>query len=378
MNKKMNKKKILILVTIVLIIVLSVVFSILYTKNVSVRSFFDEYIFRKNITENTLPKIYIGNGYSFGFNDNIVYLEKGVLTFYNKSADKLASLDLDISEPIFASSGKFLCIAEKSGNKIYLISNRSLVWQKEIDGKISSISINSNGYITASISDTTYRTICKVFDVSGSELLTTYHAKSYVISSTISNDNKFLALAEADFSGITIQSSIRIISIDKALSNSSDTIEYNYLAPIGDLIINIKYCNGSLVCLYDNHIDIIKDNSVSEVVNFKVANILFADINNKLIQIEKISTGLLSSKFELQILDIPSLEKKVYILDKEPKSIEVFGNIIAVNFGTEILFINNYGWLIKDYTSYQEVQSIMLSNNLASIVYKDKIEFLSL
>ena len=113
-------------------------------------------------------------------------------------------------------------------------------------------------------------------------------------------------------------------------------------------------------------------------MNFKVANILFADINNKLIQIEKISTGLLSSKFELQILDIPSLEKKVYTLDKEPKSIEVFGNIIAVNFGTEILFINNYGWLIKDYTSYQEVQSIMLSNNLASIVYKDKIEFLSL
>lgn len=45
---------------------------------------------------------------------------------------------------------------------------------------------------------------------------------------------------------------------------------------------------------------------------------------------------------------MPSLEKKVFSLDKEPKSLEVFGNIIAVNFGTEVLFINNYGWLIKN------------------------------
>ena len=49
-----------------------------------------------------------------------------------------------------------------------------------------------------------------------------------------------------------------------------------------------------------------------------------------------------------------------------------------INFGTEVLFINNYGWLIKKYTSSQEIQSITISNNLAGIIYKDKIEFLNL
>ena len=107
-------------------------------------------------------------------------------------------------------------------------------------------------------------------------------------------------------------------------------------------------------------------------------NILFADINNKLVQFEKLSTGLLSSEFELQILDIPNIDKKVYSLDKEPKSIQIFGNVIAINFGTEILFINNSGWLIKNYTSSHEIQSIVLSNDLAGIIYKDKIEILSL
>lgn len=130
--------------------------------------------------------------------------------------------------------------------------------------------------------------------------------------------------------------------------------------------------------MYDNHIDIVNDNNIYEVTNFENTKILFADINNKLVQIEKRSTGLISSEFEIQILDIPSLEKKVFSLDKEPKSLEVFGNIIAVNFGTEVLFINNYGWLIKKYTSSQEIQSITISNNLAGIIYKDKIEFLNL
>lgn len=376
---KLNKKKIIILLLIVLVIILTLTFSILYQKNLSVRAFLDEYLFRKNITENTLPKISIENGHVFAFNDYLVCLEKNVLTFYNKSANQISTLEIEISEPIFETCGKFLCIAEKNGSKIYLISNRNIVWQKDIEGKITNLSVNENGYVAISISDTTYTTVCKIYSENGSELFTNYLSNSYIVDSSISSDNKYLALAETNFSGITIQSNIKIISIDKALEGSVDTIEYNYSAPTGDFIINIDYCNyNNLVCLYDNHIDIIKDNSFSEVTNFENVNILFADINNKLVQIEKRSNGIISSEFELQILDIPSLERKVYTLDREPKSIEVFGNVVAINFGTEVLFINNSGWLIKNYTSTQEVQSIVLSNNLAGIVFKDKVEFLSL
>lgn len=213
----------------------------------------------------------------------------------------------------------------------------------------------------------------------GSELFTTYLSKSYVIDSAISNDNKFLALAEVNFSGIAIQSNIKIISIDKALSNSTDTIQYNYSSSIDDFIINVEYHNNdNLVCLFDNHIDIIKDNTVSQVTSFENSNILFADINNKIIQIEKKNAGILSTDFELQIINSNSFDKRIYELDKEPKSIEVFGNIICVNYGSSALFINTSGWLIKEYISSQEIQSVVLSNDLAGIVYKDKIEILSL
>ena len=48
MNKKLNKKKVLILILIILAIILTIVFSILYKRSSKVRSFFDNNIFTNN------------------------------------------------------------------------------------------------------------------------------------------------------------------------------------------------------------------------------------------------------------------------------------------------------------------------------------------
>lgn len=377
MRRKLNKKKIIFLISIALLIICAITFTILYNNNDNVRGFFDHYIFRKNVTENSLPKISTENSYSFAFDNYIVCLENNILTFYNKSANKISSLDIEISNPIFEQNNNYLCIAEKNGNKIYLINNKNIVWQKDIEGAIRNIAINKHGYVAISIADTTYKTICKLYDENGAELFTTYLSESYIIDSAISDNSKSLALAEINTSGIAIQSNIKIISIDKAKSNSANTIEYSFSSPIDDFLINIDFQDNNLVCIYDKHIDTIKDNSITEINNFNNTDILFADINNKLIQIEKKNTGILSSEFELQIIDISSRNKKTYLLKREPVSVKVNNGIIAVNFGTEILFINTSGWLINRYTSSQEIQDIVLTNKLAGIVFKNKIEILS-
>lgn len=379
MKRKLNKKKIIILIISILIIVSTIVFTILYRKNIHVRKFFDEYIFRKNITENTLPSIYNDNLSIYCFNNNIITLDKNVLTFYNKSAEKVGTLDIEISNPIFKANDKYLCVAEKDGSKIYLIHDKDIVWQKNIDGKISNLTLNKNGYIAVSISDTTYTTICKLYSDEGKELFTSYLSTSYIMDFAISDDNKFLALAEANFSKVTVQSNIKIISIENAVSNSSNAIVCNYSAPNDSLIINLDYCtNDNLVCIYDNHMEIIKNNSSQEVSKIETSNLLFADINDDLINIVKVNSGLFSNEFELQIVNSSTLKKTIYTLAKEPKSIYVFDDIIAINLGTEVLFINNNAWLVKHYTAFQEIHSVILSNNLAGIVFKDKIEFLSL
>ena len=55
-----------------------------------------------------------------------------------------------------------------------------------------------------------------------------------------------------------------------------------------------------------------------------------------------------------------------------------YGNIIALNLGTEIEFINTDGWLVKRYVANQEITNIVVSDSIAGIIYRDKIEMINL
>ena len=56
----------------------------------------------------------------------------------------------------------------------------------------------------------------------------------------------------------------------------------------------------------------------------------------------------------------------------------VSDNAIALNLGNEILFYNNSGWLTKRYYADQEVNKIVLCDDVAGIIYNEKIELVSL
>ena len=52
------------------------------------------------------------------------------------------------------------------------------------------------------------------------------------------------------------------------------------------------------------------------------------------------------------------------------------GDIIALNLGTEVEFINTAGWLVKRYRANQEVSNVTASDNIAGIIYRDKVEII--
>lgn len=383
-KKKINKKKVFKVVIIAICIVLISLLTYFYTTNEKVREIMDKYVFRKEVYENNLPTVEIDsskNNYVYAYNKYITVLEQNKFKIYNSYGREEDVLDIEISTPIFESNGDYLVIAEKNGQKIYLINNKNIVWQTDVEGKISSVNVNKNGYVSIIISGTSYKTVIKNFDNQGKELFTKYLATSNVIDTDISNDNKYLAIAEANFSGIVVQSIIKVISIEDAKNNSSESIKYTHIAEADNLIINIKYQNkNELVCMYDKHIDILKDGQNTQLVNFKNEDVLFSDINlsSKVIKIIKKSTGVFSAEAEMQIINSSNKHTNIYAIDNVPKTMYIQDNMIVINLGTSALFINDNGWLVKEYKSSQEIQKIVLCNEVAGIVSKNKIEIISL
>lgn len=373
-----RKRNIVKIVVIVIIFLLIAILGTLYENNEKVQDFFDKYIFRKDIEENNLPSILTEEKNAvkaYSYNGKILTLNKNVLSVYNEYAKEEYNLNIEITNPIFASEGKYLCIAERGGQKVYLISGERIIWQRNLEGEIADISINKHGYIAVNVEGESYKTIIEVFDTDGNGLFNMFLSSTYVIDTSITSDNKYLAIAEVDFSGIMVQSNIEIVSIEKAMADQEkDSIEYTYTATEGDLIINIEYDNENILsCIYDNKITKIENNEETIITNFNNENVLFADLNDDIIKVVKNE----NKEIDLQIINAKTGEITNYKIE-EPKSIYTYEDVTAINLGTEVLFINNNGWLIKRYKSSQEINNIVLSNNIAGIVYSNKIELISL
>lgn len=382
--QKVNKKK-LIIATIIAIIVVAAIIAIgLYNTNKQARTWIDKNIFRKEIQQDKAATIEISenqNSNIYAFNKYIGILDKTKFTIYGNTGSKEKELEIQISNPIFNAANRFLAIAENKGQKLYLITDKEITWEAEIEGNISQILVNKNGYVAVVIVDTSYKTVIKMYNPQGKELFNTYLSSTRAVDVSISNDNKYLAIAEIDTSGTIIQSNIKVISIDKASSDPTNSLEDTYKSEENKLITSIKYQDkNKLVCMYTDSIHEIVNEKDETLIELKDKKVIFQSIllNGNACQIEEKSSGLFTADSQVNIINTDSKSIKQYTADSIAKELYTYGNIMALNLGTEIEFINTDGWLVKRYVANQEITNIVVSDNLAGIIYRDKIEIVNL
>lgn len=384
-EKKINKKKIIILIIITIILIATITTTIMYINNKTVRNWIDKNIFQKEKTQNNLPSIEIedeNNSNIYAFNKYIGILNKNNFKIYDNTGKKEKELTIEITKPIFSYNNRYLAIAEEKGQKLYSIADKEILWEREIEGNISQITINKNGYIAVTIVDTSYKTVVQLFDSQGNSLFKTLLSTTRVAATSISDDNKYLAIAQIDTSGTIIQSNIRVMSIEDAKNNSENAIKKVYNGENNDLITNIKYQEkNKLLCMYTDKINVIKtDETIDTLQEYKDKKVSFASIelSNASITIEEKSSGLFTADSVVNIINSENKSTSLYTAEAVTKEIYTSGNIIALNLGAEVEFINTSGWLVKRYTAEQEITNIALSNSVAGIIYRDKIEIINL
>lgn len=144
------------------IIVLAITFSVVYACNKTFRNWADIHILMKSISEGSLSSIDIDVDEDvsvYAYDRYIAVLKDNKLNIYNSSGKSAASLDINISTPVFTANGKYLAVAEKGKQKIYLISGTKTKWSNDIEGTISKVSVNENGYVSVICSGTTYKSV---------------------------------------------------------------------------------------------------------------------------------------------------------------------------------------------------------------------------
>ena len=384
-QKKVNKKKVIISIIIAIVLIIFIAITIIYVNNKNAREWIDKNIFQKEKTQNNLPSIEIeesDNSSIYAFNKYIGVLNKNNFNIYDSTGKEENKLTLEITKPIFNDDNRYLAVAEEKGQKLYLIEDKDIIWEKEVEGNISQVVVNKNGYVAVSIVDTLHKTVIAMYDNKGDELFKIFLKSTRVASTSISEDNKYLAIAEIDTSGTMIQSNIKIFSIDDVKNNTENSAEKVYNGENNDLITNIKYQEkDKLLCMYTDKITVIKtDETVDTLQEYGDKKVSFSsiDLSNASVTIEEKSSGLFTADSIVNIINSDNKSTSLYTAEAVTKEIYTKNNIISLNLGSEVEFINTSGWLLKRYIAEQEVTNIVLSNSIAGIVYRDKIEIINL
>ena len=385
-EKKLNKKKLIIASVIIAIIMFVAIITSIYIANSSFRKFMDTYILAKNVKEESLPYIELDETqttHAYAFDKYIVVLDKNKLSAYNAYTEAVAEFQVNISNPVFCSADNYLVIAEQNSKKAYLMRGTQMVWEKDVDGNISRITVNNSGYVSVIVGGTTYKSVIITYDNNGKELFKTYLSNTIATNLTISNDNKYLSFIEIDTSGALINCKIKTISINEARTSPTNSILYTYEIGLDILAIDLKYQNkDKLLCMCDNSIYLLSEGRSTKLVEFKngISKISFSGINldSDIYKIEEIIYGPLNQASNLEIIDTENNKVKLYTIDGIAKNVCSSENVVAANLGTEVYFVGKNGWLIKKYTSTQEVSKVIVTDQIAGIIYRDKIKFLKL
>ena len=383
-ESKNNKVKNL---KISIFILLGILFAIIVARYIAEEDFriwVDTNVLKKEIQQDSLVTVELNYNTTpniFAYDKYVGILNKNKLTLYTSDGSKNSEIEVNISKPVTSSNGKYMALAEQNGSKIYLISGNSILWQKDVEGKISRVNVNKNGYVSVIITNTTYKSVVVSYTQDGKELFKTFLSSTYAICSDISNNNKYLAIGEVDYSGTIVKSNVKIISISLAQTDPEKSVINKYESSNGEIVSNIKYHDKDYaICMFNKYIQKVGTSSNERFLDFD-NNSLFIDINLKdsVAIVKKQSSGLFSYEYEMQIKATEGSAENLYILDSSvPKDILVSGNILGIDLGTEAQIINFKGILLKKYKSNQEIKGLAVGDSIAGIVYKDKIELINL
>ncbi len=383
-ESKLNKKKLISIILIIIVIILTITIVSVYNSNAEAREWINVNILRKQILQEDVNIIEITEVPSqnvFAFNSNICIVNKNKLDVYNQLGGLENSVDMEISNPIFATANRFLAVAESEGQRVYVTDGKNILWQTSIEGNISQIHINKNGYTAIVITETTHKTVVQVHDNEGNELFKQFLSNTRITDVDISNDNQFLAMAEIDTASTILKSDIKILSIEKAATGTMENGESVLDLETDELLIDLEYTtNNELICMYTDSVRKVSGDTNEIIKDFLDRKVTYQTIfvQDTVVYIEEKSSGLFTADSYIYLYDVKDSKEKEYIIEEVANDLVVSNDIIAVNLGTEIEFINSSGGLVKRYLSSKEITNITFSRNIAAVVYTDKIEIINL
>lgn len=303
------------------------------------------------------------------YGEYIIQCSKDSVKGLNKNGEEQWSIPVSVANPLVKISGNSMLVADIGGKGIYVINGKAVKWSKKLDNSIINADISDNGYVSVVHEAKGYKGAVTVFNLQGGEYFTRYIGENFTLMARVSPSGKSVVIDSVDASGVTTGTVLEFTdTFGKPLAKVT---KQDMLIPVLWYLEDDSVVTGSnnAITCFDRNGRQKWEQQFSKVFSANVVldKYIAAAVgeNDK-----KGSEG----KINVELVDSNGKFTPIYGLNDEVRDIQAYSNIIAVNTGNDVYFINTRGKLIRKYSSKTDIVKVCFFNKQeAAVVTKGTV-----
>ncbi len=290
------------------------------------------------------------------------------ITAIDKQGNEKWNFPVKMNKPLLKTKGLNLVAADIGGTMVLAIDQKGIKWEETFEGDIINVDISKKGFITVVHKVEGYKGVVRVFDPEGQEVFKRYIIDTFVFSGEVMPSGESVIINSIDISGIGATSCIEFTDL---LGNP-----FAALLPRENLVYPFVFT------LEDDSFSIANDTSIihfdrnrNEVWEKKYKKVYSIDVIDDNLFIVAVNSNDTANTSEILFITREGKVVKSYPLKREVNNISTYRDIVAINTGREVYFINSKADLVEKYNSLSDViQVYFFSKDEAAIVTRNCIE----
>lgn len=370
-NSNNNGKRSGVIAFILLFLVMTIIAVAMYfksqgmeIKNISVTAFFENIMGSNEVVLNDVDRdfeiIYeIKEHPEFMvYKDLLIKCTGEYLIALNKKGNEQWKIPILVTKPIIKSAGQDMLVADLGGRNLYVINDKSIKWNVKTTADILNADISDKGYVTVVQKQEGYKAKVITYDPNGIDIFERNIVESFVVSAMVNSSGKQVLINLLDTSGVNATTTLEFTDIF-GKPFAAKVVRQNELFP------SVWYLDDdSVVAVGGNFIDFLdKDRNLKwekEYESILSTNVL----QNKHIAVaSETRAGSL-----VEIFNRSGQKMAEFIPQGKVIDLSAYSDMLAVNTGREVYFINSRGKLMGKYSAKADIINVYFFNKLEAVI----------
>ena len=305
----------------------------------------------------------------YAYQNEILVYSKGKLITYSRYGKKTWEYTFDETFiPEISTSGKYIQVVNKDSGYVYVFDNKYESCREQIKGNIKRASINSKGQSVIYYSKEGIKSNISVYDKKGNEKYKITLNDENIAKVDLSDNGRFVVLYEIDTQGISANSIIKIVDLNKS-TEIKTALEIS-----NDIIYDVILKDSKLHILTSNKVYIynILANSKKE---YDISDKNISNISIDASGVSYIYKEISDENNTLVVLNNMYDTIGEYKFNENVKYFNYYNSLAYVICNKELNIYNRWGMNIKNFTATSVITNPVIFNNGKNIAlnYSNRI-----